>query len=288
MAGGNVTLEGLKLQIDPPKDFKKPLPWRAITVKSGSLRLLNCSISETTKQGTTALVSEGPGKVVVRNCLLVGGNAAVELVGNGQQQLAIDNTVVFSNGGIVVSNDDKTKKPAEVEIDITNSVFQVKEVVLTPKLKGKIDVTSRLNVYQADWIGSNFLASLSDKKDRSWKGSINLYDVKQWIGANGKPSPDINDSKTWIKYWGNVEIDSYKMTAPFIGAGLRQVGNFNHELSPQDWQMEFPPQAEPVFQRSRVGVNSYLAGPGQPFDQYRETIAYSDWLRGRTDLTVGK
>lgn len=288
VAGGNVTLEGIRLQIDPPKDFKKPIPWRAITVKSGSLTLLNCSISETSKQGTTAIVNEGPGKVAVRNCLLVGGKAAVELVGDGKQELTIDNTVVFSNGGIVVSNDEKTKQPAEVEIDIANSVFQVKEVVLAPKLKGKIDVTSRLTVYQADWIGSTFLASLSDKKDRSWKGSINLYDVKQWIGANGKPSPDVSDSKQWIKYWGNAETDSYKMTAPFIGAGLRQVGNFNHECSPQDWQMEFPPQAEAVFQRSRVGVNSYLAGPGQPFDQYRETIAYSEWLRGRTDLTAGR
>jgi hypothetical protein len=284
---GNVTLEGLRLQMDPSKEFKKPLPWRAVTVKSGSVRLLNCAISETTKQGTTGVVTEAPGKVALRNCVVVGGKAAVELVGNGKQQLTIDNSVVFSNGGIVVSNDEKTKKPAEVEIEITNSVFQVKEVVLAPKVKGKIDVTSRLSVYQSDWIGSSFLATLVDKKDRSWKGAINLYDVKQWIGTNGKASPDVNNAKEWIKFWGNVETDSYKMTAPFVAAGLRQVGSFTHECNPQDWQLDFPPQAEPVFQRSRVGVNSYLAGPGQPFDQYRETIGYSDWLRGRVDMTVG-
>jgi hypothetical protein len=287
VTGGNVTLEGLRLQMDPSKEFKKPLPWRAVTVKSGSVRLLNCAISETTKQGTTGVVTEAPGKVALRNCVVVGGKAAVELVGNGKQQLTIDNSVVFSNGGIVVSNDEKTKKPAEVEIEITNSVFQVKEVVLAPKVKGKIDVTSRLSVYQSDWIGSSFLATLVDKKDRSWKGAINLYDVKQWIGTNGKASPDVNNAKEWIKFWGNVETDSYKMTAPFVAAGLRQVGSFTHECNPQDWQLDFPPQAEPVFQRSRVGVNSYLAGPGQPFDQYRETIGYSDWLRGRVDMTVG-
>jgi hypothetical protein len=288
VAGGNVTLEGIRLQIDPPKDFKKPIPWRAVTVKSGSLRLLNCAISETTKQGTTGIVSEGPGQLIVRNCLFAGGKAGFELVGNGRQELVIDNTVVFSNAGIVVSNDEKTKKSADVEVDIVNSVFQVKDVLLSPKLTGKIDVTSRLSVYQADWIGSTFLASLTDKKDRSWKGSVNLYDVKQWIGANGKPLPGVNDAKEWIKYWGHRETDSHKMTAPFIAAGLRQVGSFTHECSPQDWVMDFPPQAEPVFQRLRVGVNSYLAGPGQPFDQYRETIAYSEWLRGRTDLTAGK
>jgi hypothetical protein len=50
--------------------------------------------------------------------------------------------------------------------------------------------------------------------------------------------------------------------------------------------MEFPADADATLQRSRTGVNSYLAGPGQPFDQYRETIAYSDWLKGRLDLTA--
>lgn len=288
VAGGNVTLEGIKLQMDPPKDFKKPLPWRAITVKAGSVRLLNCMVSETTKQGTAGIVMEAPGRLTLRNCLVVGGKAGIEFVGNGKQELVFDNSIVFSNGGIVVSNDEKTKKPADVALEITNSAFQVKEVLLAPKLRGQIDVTSRLSVYQADWIGSNFLASLSDKKDRSWKGSINLYDVKQWIGASGKPAPDVNDGKEWIKYWGSVETDSYKATAPFVAAALRQVGSFTHECNPQDWQMDFPPQAEPVFQRSRVGINSYLAGPGQPFDQYRETIAYSDWVRGRIDLTAGK
>ena len=90
VAGGKVTLEGLRLQLDPPK-YKNPVPWRAVTVKSGALRLLNCTISETNKQGTTGVIVEAPGQTVIRNCLFVGGAAAVELIANGKQELVFDN-----------------------------------------------------------------------------------------------------------------------------------------------------------------------------------------------------
>jgi hypothetical protein len=29
-----------------------------------------------------------------------------------------------------------------------------------------------------------------------------------------------------------------------------------------------------------------VSGPGQTYDQYRETIGYSDWQKGRLDLTA--
>ena len=286
VAGGKVTLEGIKLQMDPPKDIKKPLPWRAITVKSGSLRLLNCTVSETAKQGTTAIITEVPGQLVVRNSLLVGGKAGIEFVANDKQELVFDNSIVFSLGGVVISSDEKSKKPANISLALTNSVFQVKEVLVTPKLKGTVDVTSRLCVYQADTIGANFLAAASDTKGRSWKGALNLYELRSWIGSGGKSIDTVTDAKTWIKFWGNVETDSYKGAAPFGAAALRQVGSFSHEFNTQDWQMEFPPTAEAALVRNRVGINSYLAGPGQPFDQYRDTISYSDWGKGRLDLAA--
>ncbi len=282
--GANVTLEGIKLQMDPPKDIKKPLPWRAITVKSGSLRLLNCTVSETTKQGTVSVMLEAPGQLVVRNSLLVGGKAGVEIVGNGKQELVFDNSIIFSQGCIAISNDEKSKKPADVTLNLTNSAFQAKEVIVAPKLKGTVNVTSRSCVYQADTLGSNFLATAGDSKGRSWKGELNLYELKSWVGAGGKPNDNLTDVKSWIKFWGNAETESYKGGVPFSSAGLRQVGSFTHEFNPQDWQLEFTPTAEAALVRNRVGINSYLAGPGQPFDQYRDTISYSDWSKGRLDL----
>jgi hypothetical protein len=283
--GGHVTLEGLKLEFDPPT-VKTPVPWRAICLKSGSLRLLNCEISESNKQGMTGVVVEAPGRFIVRNSMFVGGKAAIEFVGNDEQELVLDNSIIFSNAGVVLSSDPKNKKAPEMNIEVVNSVFQVKEVLQTPKYNGKLAVTSRLSVYQADWIGASLLPSASSTKDRSWSGTLNLYDVKQWVGAAGKASPGAPDFKGWRKLWGNAESDSFSRPVSFMG--LRQINSYQHKCSPQDWQLDFPADADALLVRARVGINSYLSGPGATFDQYRETIAYSDWIKGRLDLTALK
>jgi hypothetical protein len=281
IAGGNVTLEGLRLQMDPPTT-KKPVPWRAITVKSGTLRLLNCTLSESKKRGNTGVIIEAPGQTVIRNCLIVGGAAAVGIVPNGQQSLVFDNSIAFSQAGVAITPDEKAKVQPELKLAFSNSVFQTKEVLTCPKLAGQIDVQSRLCVYQADWLGANFLPAPADIRGRSWGGKLNLYDVKQWVGSAGKPAAaGIKDVRGWIKLWGNVESDSFNRIAPFVG--LRQLGNYSHECNPQDWQLDLPADADAVLQRSRAGVFAYLAGPGTPYDQYRETITYSEWRKGKLE-----
>jgi hypothetical protein len=283
--GGHVTLEGLKLEFDPPT-LKTPVPWRAICLKSGSLRLLNCEISESNKQGMTGVVVEAPGRFIVRNSMFVGGKAAIEFVGNDEQELVLDNSIIFSNAGVVLSSDPKSKKALEMNIEVVNSVLQVKEVLQTPKYNGKLAVTTRLSVYQADWIGASLLPSASSTKDRSWAGTLNLYDVKQWVGAAGKASSSAPDFKGWRKLWGNAETDSFSRAVNFMA--LIQQNSYQHKYSPQDWQLNLPADADALLVRARVGINSYLTGPGVTFDQYRETIAYSDWIKGRLDLTALK
>jgi hypothetical protein len=281
--GGHVTLEGIKLEFDPPT-MKTPVPWRAISVKSGSLRLLNCEISESNKQGMTGVVVEAPGRLVVRNSMFVGGKAAIEFVANEEQELIVDNSIIFGNAGVLLSSDPKSKKPPEVQIEISNSVFQVKEVLQTPKFNGKLDVASHRSVYQADWVGSSLLPTPSSAKDRSWKGALNAYDVKQFAGSGGKASQIASDFKGWRKLWGNAESDAFSRPMSFMG--LRQINSYSHKCSAQDWQLEFPADADATLVRARVGINSYVTGPGGTFDQYRETIGYSDWIKGRLDLTA--
>jgi hypothetical protein len=285
IASAGVTLEGIRLQMDTPAG-KQPIPWRGVTIKSGSLRLLNCTISETNKQGMSAIVDEAPGRLVVRNSLLIGGKAGIEFAGTEKQNLVLDNSMIFSNAGFLLTRDPQSKSPVDLSLEMVNSAIQAKSdvVQLPPKLAGTIEVTSRLCAYQADWLSSTFLPAPDDAKGRSWKGSVNLYDVTQWIGSDRKSPAKISDAKGWMKFWKNGETGAVKGTAPFIGH--RQFGSFAHDTSAQDWQLEFPANADVLLQRSRVGVNSYQAGPGQPYDLYRETIAYSDWLKGRLDLAA--
>lgn len=286
VADGNVTLEGLKLQMDPPTTAK-PVPWRAVTVKSGSLRLLNCTISESNKRGTTGVVLEAPGQLVVRNSLFVGGKGAVEIVASGKQKLLFDNSVAFCNAGVVLSQDEKSPQPADVALELTNSVFQVKEVIDSTKLPGKVDVVSRQSVYQAEWLASGLLPGPNDTKGRTWTGSFNLYDVKQWIGSGGRQgTAGLRDVAGWSKLWGNSETDAFGRTVLFVG--LRQLGNFAHEVNPQEWQLDLPADVEASVRRARIGINAYVAGPGVTFDQFRETVDYSEWRRKRPELAAGR
>ncbi|MBI5757444.1 MAG: terpene cyclase/mutase family protein [Planctomycetales bacterium] len=281
---GKVTFEGVRFQMDPPI-LKPPVPWGGLVVKGGSLRLLNCSFSESNKQGTAAVVVEAPGQLVVRNSLLVGGRAAIELVGNGQQEVVVDNSILFSNAGFVVTNDAKTKAPANVTININNSIIQTKDVVSAPKLIGAINVACYRSALQVDWIGANFLAVATGAKDRSWKGNANIYDVKQWIGFNGTVNTTVKDAASWNTFWGGTDKGSHKRLVPYAGGVARQMGNFSHVCVAQEWQLEIPSDAPQELQRGIIGINSYLAGPGSTFDQYRDTISYTDWQQGRLGIT---
>jgi hypothetical protein len=280
--GGKVTFEGVRFQMDPPA-LKPPVPWSGLLVKGGSLRLLNCSFSESNKQGTAGVVMEATGQLVVRNSLLVGGRAGIELVGNGRQEVVLDNSIIFSNAGFSVTNDAK-KTPADVSLAITNSLIQAKDIVAAPKLTGKISVACFRSALQADWIGSNFLAAASGAKDRTWRGNANIYDVKQWIGFNGTATATVKDDKTWNTFWGGTDKGSYKRIVPYAGGVARQMGNFSHASVAQEWQLEIPADAPQELQRGIIGINAYLAGPGSPFDQYRDTISYTDWQHGKLGI----
>ena len=104
VTAGTVTLEGLRLQMDPPVTAA-PIPWKCIQVTGGTLRMLNCAVSEGNRKGMTALTLAGEGQAVIRNCVFVGGRAAVEIVANGKQDVTFDNSLVYSNICVSVIND---------------------------------------------------------------------------------------------------------------------------------------------------------------------------------------
>jgi hypothetical protein len=279
--GAKVTLEGIKLQMDAPP-LKQPVPWRAIAFQGGTLRLLNCQISEAAKQGMTGVAVEGEGTVVLRNSVIIGGRSGVEVTAAGKQTVVLDNSVIFSNLGVVVQNDAKTKKPADVTLTVTHSAIQAKEAFRAAKLTGKVAIDSQLSVFQAEAMGLAFLSNAT-AKDRTWKGDLNIFDVKQWLGSDGKTAvPAVKDLATWGTFWGGADKKSSKRIAPFVG--VRAIGSFSHEVFAQDWTLELPGDAEVDLVKNLVGVNSFMAGPGIAYDQYRETISYTAWRKGELGL----
>ncbi len=284
VTAGKLTLEGLRIQMDPPASTAKPpIAWGGVMVNgTGSLRMTNCSFSESNKMGSAAVVWQTGGQLAIRNCLLSGGRAAVDITAAGPQELIVDNSVIFSNCAVKIQNDAKTKKPAEIKMNLRRSTIQVKDMIESPKVTGSILTDCALCVIQAEWVGANYLTTATDKKTRGWSGSLNLYDVKNFVGAAGK-TVGLADIDAWKKFW-NSDKSSAKRLAPFVGT--QKVGGYNHELNTQSWVVELPPDADAALQRAPLGVNSFLSGSGVPFDQYRETFNYTDWSKGELGLTA--
>ncbi len=274
IAGGNVVLEGLRLQMDPPVS-STPVPWKTIYVTGGNLRLLNCAVSEANRRGTTHLVLAAPGEHSIRNSLIIGGAAGIHSQNPGEQKLTIENSILFCSTGILFSNAPDSKETANTKVILTQSTVNGAEVFSAADFRGTIDIDSALCVYKCEAIGLKFLAVANRPADRTWQGLNNVYNVGSWVGAGGKKG-SVTDPKTWSKFWGGTDQDNSKLTITF--SQPHKNGTFGHGLAPQDW--DFSEKSELAQSTVRYGVRASIIGPGEGFSRYREDFQYGEWKRG--------
>ena len=278
---GNVTLEGLTIQIDPPSQRTK-IVWGGVAVTGGTLRLLNCSITEGNRGGSAGVVWAAPGKLIIRNCVLDGGRAGLEIIPNGAQEVVIDNTLLFSDSGVQVIPNPAGKANAAVKLQLVQATVQANNAFNFPGVVGQIDIAMERSVVQGKSLGLNLLAGPT-KQGRSYRGSKNLYDVKDWVGAKGQRLPEISNQKSWAKFWGpDADKNSFLQLAKF--AVPHSATGFSHNPQVQDWGLELPSTAEPILLRSNVGIDPYFAGAGRTFDHYRDSVGYNGWLKGQLEL----
>ncbi len=275
VTGGTVTLEGLRLQMDAPVTAA-PIPWKCIEVTGGTLRMLNCSVSEGNRKGMTALTLSGEGQAVLRNCVFVGGRAAIEIVANGKQDVTIDNSLLYSNTCVSVINDPQSKQPADVDLHAYQTIFQGMEAFACPNLTGELRIDSIQSAYKCDAVGLSMLATAANTKDRTWKGANNCYNVTNWIGSGGKKNLQVTDVKTFGKFWGDTDREGSKLTLAY--AVPRKNATFAHGMSPQDWDIS--EKSELALQLKRPGIQPAIVGAGDGFSRYREDFNYGNWKKG--------
>jgi len=275
VTAGTVTLEGLRLQMDAPVTTS-PVPWKCVQVTGGTLRMLNCAVSEGNRKGMTALTLSGEGRAVIRNCVFVGGRAAVEIVANGSQDVMFDNSILYSNTCVSVINDPQTKQPANIVLHAYQTIFQGTEAFVCPNLTGELRIDSVQSAYKCDSLGLSLLATASNNKDRAWKGANNCYNLTNWIGSGGKKNAQVTDFKTFNKFWGETDKEGSKMTLAHVAS--RKNGAFSHGLNPQDWDIS--EKSELALQLKRPGVQPAVVGAGEGFSRYREDFNYGQWKKG--------
>jgi len=134
---GTLTLEGLHLQMDGPRTIKN-VPWNAVVVEGGNVRILNCTISESTREGMAAVVLRGAGTVEMRNTQVIGGRAAFEVTTGGDQKITVANSVLFSDGILKVAEGAQPGDGLHVEME--RVAAQAREVFNFPRSKTAIEL----------------------------------------------------------------------------------------------------------------------------------------------------
>jgi hypothetical protein len=263
---GTLTLEGLELQMDPPP--LRTVSWAGVVLNGGSLRMLNCSITEANKQGTAPLLLSQPGSVLLRNSALIGGRAGIEVLTNGEQSVTLENSVIFSTNGFNVFNG-STEGAPRLTLKLDRCVVQAKDGFSFPKLTNPVDITSIGCAYKVEYVGQAMVTTPKRPDHLTWTGQDNIYDTTRWLAA----APSVKDEKTWNTYWGGTDTDGVKRTVPFLGK-MRQEA-FSHSVRGEDF--EFDPESAAHQFRRKTGINPLTVGPGHGFTRYRESFEYRTW-----------
>ncbi|GIX04851.1 MAG: hypothetical protein KatS3mg114_0720 [Planctomycetaceae bacterium] len=268
-----LTLEGLRIQFDPPP-VSQNLPWKAILVEDGNLRLLNCTISESNKRGMTAIVLVGHSQAEVRNSHFIGGKSVVEVTPSGQPQtLLCENSIWFAPIGVVVTN--HPQQPAQLQLKLRNCCLQTGELISCAHVRGNLAVQATECLFKCDSLSLGFLPSPNSKEGRSWSGRDNVYNVTQWFGSGGRKVHIITDVKSHMQFWGQEDNASNKTIA--LNAS-RRLGQFSHNLHPYDWDLS--EKSELALATVRYGILALTVGPGEGYSRFREDIRYNLWRKG--------
>jgi hypothetical protein len=195
----------------------------------------------------------------------------MEVAANGEQEVDVYNSVLFSNAGIKVL---PGKQPSTgVKLNLTRSVVQAPELFNFAKVASPIEISSLGVAYQGDSLGLHFLANRSTSQGRKWTGEHNLYDVKKWIGFEGTANTAITDAKTWSRFWGEADASGQNRIVTFNGK--RRQGAFALDINPDDF--EFSSTSQVYANRRQSGVNPIYVGPGYNFSLFREGFEYNAW-----------
>ncbi len=273
---GTLALEGIAFEFDPP-EVGKDVPWAAISVNGGNLRMLNCTISEQNNKGMAAVQFTKPTDSSITNCFFVGGRSAIEVEGTGKQTVKMIDSILFSKKIItVLRSADKTSE-GNIELSLSNCTLQAVTAFDFEKFVKNINVKSDFTAYKVQNLGTSMLSMKSSKENRSFSGEGNAYDVGKWLGVSGRVDEGVNDVASWDAFWGNKDSKSLQETISFA---LRRPNNsFNHRYKPEDWELS--EDSKVSARRYNLGAKPANVGAGPGFSRFRSSILYNEWKQNQ-------
>ncbi len=269
---GTLALEGIAFEFDPP-EVGKTVPWAAVIVNGGNLRMLNCSVSEQNNKGMASVQILKPTDSSFTNCFFVGGRAAIEIEGTGNQTITLDDSILFSKKIISVLRSKEKSAGGKIDLNLTRCTLQGVSAFDFERFVKNINVKSEYTAYKIENLGLSMLSQKSSKENRSFTGSGNVFDVKKWLGMSGKSDASVTDAKSWDRFWGNEEGASLEETLSFT---LRRTNNsFNHRYKPEDWELS--EDSKVAARQYGLGAKPASVGAGPGFSRFRSSILYNEW-----------
>ncbi|MCA9005809.1 MAG: terpene cyclase/mutase family protein [Planctomycetaceae bacterium] len=269
---GTLALEGIGFEFDPP-EVGKDVPWAAIVVNGGNLKMLNCSISEQNDKGMAAVQFSKPTDSTITNCFFVGGRAAFEIEGTGKQTISVDDSILFSRKIFSVLKSTGTPAGGDINLNLSYCTVQGSEGFVFERFVKNINVKSDHCAFKVENLGLSMLSNKGSKENRSFAGEANVYDVNDWLGMSGKAESSVTDVKSWNQFWGKTDETSLGETLAFV---FRRPNNsFNHRYKPEDWEVS---ETSPLVIRGLdFGAKPASVGAGAGFSRFRSSILYNEW-----------
>lgn len=272
-SGALVTLEGLKFEFDPP-EIGSAVPWTVLRVAGGSVRLLNCSLTEEGRKGAALIEVTDAAQLRLRNCLLGGGRAAVEVVAKDKQTVEIENSLLFSDQCLTVVKH-ATAKEAETSLTLKECTLQGTNAVHAPSVPTPIAVDVTGCLIKTDGLGISFLTTDNSTKNRTWASDNNIYGVTKWIGAGGRPVTSVIDPKTHAKFWNIDDKTSTAKKIAFEGQRLSKASS--HRMKATEFALGS--NSELSLSGIKSGMQFVIVGAGRSFGRFRESSLYVDWKK---------
>jgi len=269
---GTLALEGIGFEFDPP-EVGKDVPWAAIVVNGGNLKMLNCTISEQNDKGMAAVQFLKPTDSTITNCFFVGGRASFEIEGTGKQSISVDDSILFSRKIFSVLKSTGTTAGGDINLNLSHCTVQGAEGFVFERFVKNIHVKSDHCAFKVENLGLSMLSAKGSKENRSFAGDANVYDVDDWLGLSGKAESGVTDVKSWSQFWGNTDETSLGDTLAF--AFRRPNNSFNHRYKPEDWEVS---ESSPLLARGLdFGAKPASVGAGAGFSRFRSSILYNEW-----------
>lgn len=265
-----VTFEGLRIQMDPPR--RQGIAWAAIYCDKSPIRLLNCTISESERQGTVGLKLVDSQRVFIRNTMFNGFQPSIAADIASRCNLMLRDSLLYGPEAIRASGD------GSFNLWLLESTAHVNKLLDLGELKGGTYIIAENNVLRADELIANLGPS---NAGRAWQGRFNLFDVRTWVSKGSSAATAANSLEKWREFWKAEESRSVHAKAPFEVPRI-QLGPYRHDLSPLEWGVDDDAVRSLMTMRARdeeqIGANVFVVGAGQGYLQFRERLDYENWL----------